>query len=100
MSLTVGELRDALEGMPDTATVHLIFNGVLRNAAGVTVEPKGGITVIRSHGQMKPYKRYSVAEDGLIGGLNAMGMSDETIAELIDRTPESVKRRRKSIGLS
>ena len=100
MSLTVGELREALASVPDDATVTLIFEGVFRHAAGVTVAPNGGIAVIRSHGQRRPHKRYSTAEDGLIGGLSAMGMPDEAIAELLDRSPDSIKRRKKSIGLS
>jgi hypothetical protein len=84
----------------DDAAVMLIFEGVLRHAVGVTVAPNGGIAVIRSHRQTRPHKRYSEVEDGLIGGLSAMGMSDEAIAELLDRPPDSIKRRRKSIGLS
>ena len=96
MSLTVGELREALASVPDDAAVMLIFEGVLRHAVGVTVASNAGIAVIRSHGQTRPHKRFSAVEDGLIGGLSAMGMSDEAIGELLDRSPDSVKRRRKS----
>ena len=98
--MNVGELREALASVPDDAAVMLMFENVLRHAVGVTVAPNGGFAVIRNQGQSRPYKHYSVAEDGLIGGLSAMGMSNEAIAELLERTSESIRRRKKSIGLS
>jgi hypothetical protein len=97
--MTVGELREALASVPDDAAVMLIFEDVLRHAVGVTVAPNGAIAVIRNRGQSR-YKHYSVAEDGLIGGLSAMGMSNEAIAELLERTSDSIRKRKKSIGLS
>jgi len=96
----VGRLTEALASVPDDAAVMLIFEDVLRNAVGVTVAPNVGIAVIRSLGQTRLHKCFSVVEDGLIGGLSAKGISDEEIGELLDRPPDSIKRRRKTLELS
>ena len=83
----------------------LIFEDMLRNAVGVTVAPNVGIAVIRSLGQARRieqtrlHNRFTVVEDGLIGGLSAKGMSDQEIGELLDRPSDSIKRRKKSLGL-
>ena len=100
MSFAVGELRKALANAPDDAAVMLIYEGAMRHAVGVTVAPNGAVAVIRSHGNPRQSKHFSVVEDGLIGGFNAMGMSDELIAEVLERSAESIKKRKKTIGLS
>ena len=100
MSLTIGELRKAITNTPDDATVMLVYEGVLRHAIGITVAPNGAVAVVRGSGNPRKSKHFNTIEDGLIGGLNAMGMSDESISELLERSVDSIKKRKKAIGLS
>ena len=99
MSLTVGELRQAIADSPDDATVMMIHEGRMCNVVATKCAPNGKVAVIRSKGNTRQSKPFSVAEDGLIGGLLAMGMSDESTAELLERSVSSIKRRKKTIGL-
>jgi hypothetical protein len=77
MSLTIGELRKAIADLPDDASLMLVFEGALRHAAGITVAPNGEVAVIRTQGNSRQSAKFSVVEDGLIGGMDAMGMSNE-----------------------
>lgn len=99
MSLKVGELRKVIAHAPDDASVMLIHEGVMGYAIGIDIAPNGAVAIIRSRGNPRQSKHFSVAEDGVIGGLNAMGLSDESIAKLMERSVDSIKRRMKSIGL-
>lgn len=100
MSFTVGQLREALADTPDNAAVMLIHDGTMRHGGGIAVAPNGTLAVIHCHETQRKSKHFSVTEDGLLGGLSAMGMSVDSIAELLQRSADSVKRRKKSIGLS
>ena len=99
MSLKVGELRKAIADTPDDATVMLVYAGVMRHAVGITVAPNGAVAVVRGLGNPRRTSRFSIVEDGLIGGLNAMGMSDDQIAVLLERTTDSIKKRKKTLGI-
>ena len=100
MSVTAGQIRKALADTPDEATVMLIHEGSMRHAASLKVAPNGKIVVIRSSGNPRQSKHFSVAEDGLIGGFHAMGMPDDKSADLLERPVDSIKRRKKALGLS
>jgi len=100
VSFKVRDLRNAIANAADDADVMLIHEGMLRPAVGIAVAPNGEVAVIRGLGNTRHAKKFSIAEDGIVGGLTAKGMSDQSIAELLERTVDSVKRRKKSLGLS
>lgn len=99
MTMTVGELNEALNGVDDGTALYLLFEGNVQPVEGLTKAEKGPIAIIRGKGKPRKSKRFTVTEDGLIGGLNAMGASDAMIAELFDRSESSIKQRRTKLGI-
>ena len=66
----------------------------------IAIAATGTLAVIRGKGQPRKSKHFTTTEDGLIGGLNAMGASDTMIAEVLERSESSIKQRKKLIGLN
>ena len=56
-----------------------------------------GALVICTNGSVNDSRRFSVVEDGLIGGLGLKGLDDDVIGQLLDRHPSSVSSRRRRI---
>jgi len=98
MGMTAGKLRSQLEGLADDAAIMMLFEGDVIYAENFVVAPTGQFAILRGK-DARHGKRFSVAEDGLIGGLTSMGVSDAAIADFVNRSPDSIKKRKKEIGL-
>jgi hypothetical protein len=98
MNMNVGKLREELAGLPDDADIMLLFEGTPRYVDQVKVFKQGNILMIRAKGGLRKSKPYSLAEDGLINALAAMSISDEDIANLLDRPLDGLKKRKKQLG--
>ena len=101
MTMNVGNLRKELKGVSDDTALYILYEGAVTPVDSMAITKKGALAII--HGKGKPRKhpkRFTNAEDGLIGGLNGMGETDAMIAELLGRTESSITKRKKLIGLS
>jgi hypothetical protein len=99
MKSTVADILKTLTKASPDGNVMLLTDGGLTDVECVAASPDGGVVIIRGRGT-RHSKQFTVAEDGLIGGLDAMQIPDEAIAELLGRTKDSIKKRKKSLGLS
>jgi hypothetical protein len=93
------ELQRELGAVDSDADVVLAANGALLQISGVTFVPGKTIAVIRGKSKSKLTKRFTTEEDGVVGYLGNVGLSDEMIAEVLGRTPDGVRRRRRTLGL-
>lgn len=98
--LSVGDLRKSIAELPDDAAVMVVYDGRMRHAAGVTISVQGSVAVLRSYINSRNTRKYTTAEDGLIGGLAEIGMTDEQISTLLDRPLHSIQRRKKALKLT
>ena len=99
MIMTVGKLKEQLNGVSEDTALYVLVDGAVTPLVSITIAEKGSLAFMRGKGKGHRSRSYTSTEDGLIGGLNAMGISDARIAELLDRTERSVKQRMKRIGL-
>ena len=100
MTMTVGKLREQLNGVGEDTALYICFEGTLKPIESIAIAATGTLAVIRGKGQPRKSKHFTTTEDGLIGGLNAMGASDTMISEVLERSESSIKQRKKLIGLS
>lgn len=99
MKSTVADILKTLSKASPDGNVMLFTDGGLTDVECVAVSPDGGVVIIRGKGT-RHSKQFTVAEDGLIGGLDAMQILDETIAKLLGRTNDSIKKRKKHLRLN
>lgn len=98
MNLTVGKLREELADLPDDADIMILFEGTSKYADQIKVLKEGKIAMIRARGGQRKSKPYSLAEDGLISALASMSISDEAIANLLERPIDGIAKRKKQLG--
>ncbi|MEI7683646.1 MAG: hypothetical protein WCL32_01365 [Planctomycetota bacterium] len=98
--MTVGELQDALSQLDPATDLLMAFGDAFAPVEGLIAVPGGTFAVLRGRGKPRPGARFSIQEDGTIGKLNALKASDAVTGAVLGRDAESVKRRRKSLGLS
>src|SRR5262245_16480320 len=99
MTMTVGKLREQLNSVDEDTDLYIMFKGEMSPVENVAIPPIGTVVIIRGSGQTPKSGAFTPTEDGLIGGLEAMGATDEMIAELLQRSKSSIKSRKKRIGL-
>lgn len=99
MALTLGELKAAIQDKPDDTPVMLLIDGNIKQASAITCAPNGEISVIHTRGGTRKAKLFNTVEDGLICWLHSNGMTNEVIAELLERPLDVVQKRMKKIGL-
>lgn len=97
--MTVGELQKVLAGLDAQQEVMIAVNGNFSPVVGVTAASGASFIVVRGQGVVQQSKRFSVQEEGVIGHLTHLGVSNDEIGEVLGRTADSVKRKRKSLGL-
>jgi len=100
MALTVGELKKALKDIEDDTLLYLLVEGKIVSVDGVTRADEVTMAIIRGKGKTGSSKRFSLTEDGVIGGLYTRGLSDAKIAEILGRPEKSVTQRRKRLGFT
>jgi hypothetical protein len=98
--MKVGELLAALAKADPDLDVLVAVHGDFVSAVGVSTAPGASFVVIRGKGKTQRSSRFSVQEDGVLGHLTNLGVSDEEIAGVLGRPPESVQRRKKHLGLA
>jgi hypothetical protein len=98
VSMSVGELRRALETMDQQANVMLVVNGAFVSVAGLASAPGASFVAIRGKGVLHRSRRFSVAEEGVIGHLSKLGASDIDIGEVLGRSADHVKKKRIALG--
>jgi hypothetical protein len=99
MSMTVGELQARLAKLDPGADVLTAINGAFAPVVGVASASGAAFVVLRGKGSQQESPRFSIGEEGVIGCLARLGVSDEEIAEVLGRPADSVKRKRKALGL-
>jgi hypothetical protein len=96
--MTVREMAATLANVDPEHTVMIAVDGTFAPVVGVTAGSGASFVVIRGQGKMQQSKRFTIAEEGVIGHLAHIGVSDEEIGEVLGRPSESVKRKRKALG--
>lgn len=99
MPFTIGELKQAIQNKPDDTPIMLLFNGVIKDATGMSFASNDSISIVHSSGGPRTAKHFNPVEEGLIGWLHSNGMSDDDIAELLERPVDAVQKRMKKIGI-
>jgi hypothetical protein len=97
-SMNVGELRGALSSLDAQQDVMIAVDGTFAPVVGVTAASGASFIVVRGQGKMQESKRFTIGEEGVIGHLARLGVSDDEIGEVLGRPSESVKRKRQSLG--
>jgi len=99
MSLTVGNLQALLAKVDTQADVLIAVNGTYAPLLGVVSASGTPFIVLRGKGKHQPSPRFFVEKEGVIGRLVRLGVSDEEIGEVLGRPTDSVKRKRKTLGI-
>ena len=97
--MTTKDLQRELGAVDPAADVVLAANGALVPVTGITFVPGKSVFIIRGRSKSKFNQRFTIEEDGVVGHLRMLGFSDEMIGEVLGREPDSVKGRRKRLGL-
>jgi hypothetical protein len=98
MSMTVGALQTELAKLEPQAGLMLAVNGIFVPVIGVTGAGGTTFAVIRGKGKLNQSSRFTIDEEGLLGHLARLGVSDEEIGEVLGRPAHSIKRKRKALG--
>ena len=96
--MTVGELVAALANVNPHHAVMIAVDGTFAPVIGVSGAVGVTFVVVRGQGKTQQSKRFTIAEEGVIGHLAHIGVSDEEIGEVLGRPSESVKKKRKALG--
>lgn len=93
-------LQRELTAVDPAADVVIAANGALVPVTGISSAPDKMTVVIRGRSRDKHNERYTTQEDGAIGHLRMLGLSDDMIGEVLGRDADSVKGRRRRLGLA
>jgi hypothetical protein len=67
------------------------INGVFVPVGSLTAVPKAGYVLLRATGRIATTDRFTVAEVGILGHLSGLGLTNEAIAEALERPASSGK---------
>ena len=98
--MTVGELAEALAKLNPQQNLLIAVDGAFAPVIGVTGADGAPFVILRGQGKKRDGSPFTVGEEGIITHLSRLGLSDEAIGEVLGRPPESVKRKRKALGVS
>lgn len=98
MSLLVRDLQARLAGLDPDMEIMVARDGAFAPLLDVKVIPGTARVLLRCKGTSREGSRFSTAEEGIIAYLAGAGVSDEDIADLMERTAASIKRKRKTLG--
>ena len=76
----------------------IAVNGTFKPVIGVTAVSGSSFVVIRGKGKTQLSKRFSIDEEGIIGHLVGLGLTDGELAEILGRPAASVAKKRKALG--
>jgi hypothetical protein len=96
-AMNVAELQAKLASLDPELELMIALHGDFVPIAGVVSAPGSFQAVIRGRGKPQCSSRFSVQEDGLIGHLTTLGVSDQDIAVVLGRPTASVTRRKKAL---
>jgi hypothetical protein len=96
--MTVAELQAELARLNPDEEVWVTITGAFAPVGRLTAVPKAAYVVLRGAGKVPKTDRFTVDEEGILGHLSSLGLTNEAIAEVLDRPAESVKRKRKALG--
>lgn len=94
------ELQQELSTIDPAAEVVIAVNGALVPVTGISSVPDKMTVLIRGRSKDKCNERFTTQEDGVIGHLRRLGLTDNMIGEILGRDGPSVKGRRRRLGLS
>jgi hypothetical protein len=100
MNMTVGDLRAALAHADPQLDLRIAVDGTFAPVVGVSAVAGSPFVVLRGLGKTQQSPRFSIQEEGVLGKLVTLGLSDEEIGQVLGRPPQSVERKRKALGLS
>jgi hypothetical protein len=98
--MNVHDLQRELAAADPEAEIVLAANCALLPVTGITSVPGKRTVVIRGRSKDKYNQRFTTEEDGVIGHLRMLGLADDMIGEVLGRDAESIKGRRKRLGLA
>ena len=98
--MDANNLQEELRQVDPATEVILAANGALVPVTGVTYVADKSVLVIRGRSKDRYNVRFTTQEDGVLGHLRGLGLSDDIIGEVLGRDPSSVKGRRKRLRLA
>jgi hypothetical protein len=96
--MTVRELQLELARLNPDDEVRVTISGTFAPLGGLTPVPQAEYIVLRATGKLAKSDRFTIDEEGIIGHLTSLGLTNEAIGEVLDRPAESIKRKRKALG--
>lgn len=97
MSMTVGDLREALAHLQADLPIRFSSNGDIVPVLSVASVQKASIVIIHGYSKKKP-KKLSVDEHGMAGHLMQLELTEEEIAKMIGRPVEDIEKRKSRLG--
>jgi hypothetical protein len=100
MGMTVGQLQAELAKVDSAIELRIAVDGTFAPLVGVTAVAGSPFVVLRGQGKTQQSPRFTIHEEGVLGKLATLGLSDEEIGQVLGRPAQSVERKRKALGLS
>src|SRR5437016_3836781 len=96
--MTVGELQVELAKLDAKLDAMILLNGSFSPVVDVIGVAGADCTIIRGKGKTDQPKKLSINEQGLLGYLVRLGLSNENIGEVLGRPTKIVEKNRKTLG--
>jgi hypothetical protein len=96
--MTVGDLRAELAKLHSDLDAVIILNGSLSPVIEVLAVPGADFVVIRGKRAGPPPRKFTINEEGVVGHLVRIGLSNEKIGEILGRPTKAVVQKRKTLG--
>src|SRR5262249_33457100 len=100
MSMTAGQFLVELAKVDPQLDIRIAVDGTFAPVVGVTAVAGSPFLVVRGKGKDRESGHFTIHEEGVLGRLAALGLSDAEIGEVLGRSPQTVKRKRKALGLT
>jgi hypothetical protein len=88
--MTVGELQAELAKMNAQDGLMIAVNGTFVPVVGVTAAAGTSFVVLRGKGKLQQSSRFTIDEEGILGHLARIGLSDDQIGEVLGVLPAGV----------
>ncbi|MBX9679036.1 MAG: hypothetical protein K2X38_09760 [Gemmataceae bacterium] len=96
--MKASELISLLAEVDPQSEVLLSLNSIILPASEMVAIRDADFIVLRSKRTEKGVRRFTVAEDGLIGHMVRLRITEDEMAKALDRPVRAVKTRRKHLG--
>lgn len=97
--MTAGQLLADLMKVDPQLDLLVAVGGEFVPLHGIAFAPGSPYGVIHGHGKRISGARFTIDEQGVLGKLAGVGLTDEQIGNIMGRPTDAIKRKRKAMGL-